>query len=67
LQQTGVDDKFMMSLPVYFELADGRVLMLGHMAARGNQPITGKLTLEGMKDPPKRALINYNDDILSTN
>jgi hypothetical protein len=67
LQQTGVDSSFMMSVPVYFELADGRHVMLGHMAARGNQPITGKITLEGLKDAPQRALINYNNDILATN
>ena len=67
LQQTGVDASFMMSVPVYFELADGRVIMLGHMAAHGNQPIQGKVAIDGLKDLPKRALINYNDDILATN
>lgn len=67
LTQSGVDSSFAMLVPVYFELADGRFIMLGHMTVRGTTPVQGKLTLEGLKDPPKRAVINYNNDVLAAN
>ncbi|HKS81737.1 MAG TPA: M1 family aminopeptidase [Candidatus Acidoferrales bacterium] len=67
LNQSGVDNNFVMLVPVYFEVAEGRYIMLGHIVARGSQPAQGKVTLEGLKEPPMRAVINYNDDVLAAN
>jgi aminopeptidase N len=67
LTQSGVDDKFVMPVPVYFELADGRTISLGRIQVKGNYTAEGKVPLKGMKDPPKRALINYNHDVLASN
>jgi Peptidase family M1 domain len=67
LNQSGVDNNFVMLVPVYFEIGDGRYIMLGHIVARGAQPAQGKVTLEGLKDAPQRAVINYNFDVLAAN
>jgi hypothetical protein len=67
LTQSGVDDNFVMPVPVYFELADGRTISLGRIQVKGNYTAEGKVPLKGMKDPPKRALINYNHDVLASN
>jgi len=67
LTQSGVDDKFVMTVPVYIELAEGRTIELGHMRAKGNNTIEGKVALKGVKDIPKRALINFNHDVLASN
>jgi hypothetical protein len=67
LTQSGVDDNFVMPVPVYFELADGRTVSLGRIRVKGNFTADGKVELQGTKDPPKRALINYNHDVLASN
>ncbi|MGO9404444.1 MAG: M1 family metallopeptidase [Terriglobales bacterium] len=65
--QSGVDDKFRMIVPIYLELADGRTLSLGRARLTGNTSVDQKVTLRGLKDTPKRALLNYNDDVLASN
>jgi len=65
--QSGVDDKFRMIVPVYLELADGRTLNLGRARLTGNTSVDQKVPLKGLKDIPKRALLNYNDDVLASN
>lgn len=65
--QSGVDDKFRMVVPIYLELADGRTLNLGRAHLTGNNSVDQKVPLKGLKDAPKRALVNYNDDVLASN
>jgi hypothetical protein len=65
--QSGVDDKFRMIVPIYLELADGRTVNLGRARLTGNSSIDQKVPLKGWKDVPKRALVNYNDDVLASN
>src|ERR1017187_8525785 len=65
--QSGVDDKFRMIVPVYLELADGRTVNLGRASLTGNNSVAQKVPLKGLKDTPKRALLNYNDDVLASN
>ena len=65
--QSGVDDKFRMPVPVSLELADGRVVFLGRARITGNSTVERKVALKGVKDTPKRAIINYNDDVLASN
>ncbi|HMD18469.1 MAG TPA: M1 family aminopeptidase [Terriglobales bacterium] len=65
--QSGVDDKFRMIVPIYLELADGRFLNLGRARLIGNSSVDQKVPLKGLKDAPKRGLVNYNDDVLASN
>jgi Peptidase family M1 domain len=67
LAQSGVDDKFRMLVPVYLELADGRTVPLGRIRITGNTNVDQKVPLKGLKDTPKRALVNYNNDVLASN
>jgi aminopeptidase N len=65
--QSGVDDKFRMIVPIYFELADGRVINVGRARLIGNSSVDQKIRMNGLKDAPKRALLNYYDDVLASN
>jgi Peptidase family M1 domain len=65
--QSGVDAKFRMVVPIYLELADGRTVNLGRAHLAGNTSVDQKVPLKGLKDAPRRALVNYNDDVLASN
>jgi hypothetical protein len=66
--QSGVDDKFRMAVPIYLELADGRTIMLGRARMNGNTSVEQKVPLRGLKaGAPRRALVNYNYDVLAAN
>ncbi len=67
LSQSGVDDKFRMLVPIYLELPDGRTGFLGRARMVGTTSIEQKVPLKGWKTAPKRALINYNYDVLASN
>ncbi|MGH9774080.1 MAG: M1 family aminopeptidase [Candidatus Acidiferrales bacterium] len=67
LTQSGVDEKFAMLVPVYLELTDGHVVFLGRMRINGNSSLSGKASLKDLKEAPKRAIINYYDDVLASN
>jgi hypothetical protein len=64
LTQSGVDNSFRMLVPVYLELADGNVVLLGSLRPTGNTTIEQSVPLKGIKDPPRRAMINYFNDVL---
>jgi len=64
--QSGVTDSFRMLVPVYLELADGRIASLGRVSIGGNNSTDAKVPLKGLKDTPRRALLNYYDDVLSS-
>jgi Peptidase family M1 domain len=66
ITQSGVDEKFKMLVPVYLELADGRMAHLGRAHLIGNTTVDQKVPL-ALKDTPKRALVNYYDDVLASN
>lgn len=66
LTQSGVDDAFRMPVPIYLELPDGRIAFAGRIQAKGNGTKEGKAPLRGLKDPPKRAMVNYNHDVLAS-
>jgi hypothetical protein len=65
--QSNVDDKFRMLVPIYLELADGRMVNLGRARLAGNTTMDQKVPIPGLKDKPKRALVNYYDDVLAAN
>ena len=66
LTQSGVGANFKMVVPLYLEMTDGKVLRLGlvPLAGASTAEQTGKLPK--LPAPVKRALIDYNCDVLST-
>jgi hypothetical protein len=64
--QSGVDERFRMLVPLYLELGDGRIMQLGRASVVGNSSVDGKVPLKGLKVAPKRAMVNYMDDVLAT-
>ncbi|HWG21196.1 MAG TPA: M1 family aminopeptidase [Terracidiphilus sp.] len=65
LTQSGVADNFKMMVPVYFELADGRVVRSGSFNITGDRTIEQSTQLPKMQTPLKRVLIDYNYDVLA--
>ena len=65
ITQSGVSPSFRMVVPVYYELADGKVGQLGQLLLVGNETRTQKIPFSGTV--PQRLMINYNDDILTAN
>jgi aminopeptidase N len=65
VRQSGVTDSFRMLVPIYLELADGNIFFLGRGRIIGNSVLEQKIPLKGLKEKPRRALINYYDDILA--
>jgi hypothetical protein len=41
--------------------------MLGRARLKGNTSVEQKVPLKGVKDAPKRAMLNYYDDVLASN
>jgi hypothetical protein len=66
LNQSGVSPEFRMPVPIYLELANGQVVRLGSARPAGNMTLDQKVPLKGVKEKPKRAMINYNFDVLAT-
>jgi len=64
LAQSNVDERFRMLVPVYLELASGRVINLGHARLIGNTSLEQEIPIKGLKDAPQRAMVNYYDDVL---
>ncbi len=67
LTQSGVDKNFGMLVPVYLELANGSMVRIGSPRMIGNATVDQAITLNGLKDTPRRAVINYYDDVLASN
>jgi len=65
LAQAGVDDTFRMLVPIYLEMPDGKIGFLGRARMVGSKKIEEKIPLKGWPNAPKRALINYNYDVLA--
>jgi hypothetical protein len=66
LTQSGVPPEFKMMVPVYLELADGKVIHLGSASIMGDNTIDKTVQLPKLPAPIKRVLINYNYDVLCT-
>ena len=65
MTQSNVNDSFRMLVPIYLELPNG-MFFLGRARLVGNSSFDQKIPLKGLKDKPKRALINYYDDVLAS-
>jgi len=66
LTQSNVDANFRMLVPIYLELTDGRMIFVGRARLIGNTVMEQKVPLKGLKDKPKRAIVNYFDDVLAS-
>jgi hypothetical protein len=66
ITQSNVDEKFRMVVPLYLELADGNMLFLGRARITGNNTVQQKVPLRGLKTKPRRAVLNYYDDVLAS-
>jgi hypothetical protein len=64
--QSKVNDDFRMPVPIYLELADGGMFFLGRAKLTGNTSVEQKVPLKGLKTKPRRALVNYYDDVLAS-
>lgn len=64
--QSDVDAKFLMLVPIYLEMDDGRIFFLARAHMAGNTTIDQKVPLRGVKTKPKRAIVNYYDDVLAS-
>jgi hypothetical protein len=67
LTQSGVNDAFRMLVPVYLEMADGRLVNLGRVTVIGNATENVKVPFPGLKQAPRRVMVNYYDDVLAAN
>ena len=65
VSQSGVDQNFKMLVPVYLEMNDGRLLSIGRARLLGNTAVEQTVSLKGWKEKPKRAVVNYYDDVLA--
>ncbi|HTR24625.1 MAG TPA: M1 family aminopeptidase [Terriglobales bacterium] len=63
--QAGVDNTFKMIVPLYLELADGRIVFLGRARLVGATSAGQQVPLKGLRDAPRRAVVNYNFDVLA--
>jgi hypothetical protein len=64
LSQEGVSANFLMPVPVYCELANGKIVRLGSINNKGQMTSENKIPL-GKGPKPKRFMINYNYDVLT--
>jgi len=64
ITQSGVDDKFTMLVPVYLELSKDHIVRLGAASITGNRSVEQKVPLGGLKEKPRRAVLNYFNDVL---
>ena len=55
-----------MLVPIYLELAEGGMAFLGRARLNGNNSLEQKVPLKGLKAKPRRALLNYYDDVLAS-
>jgi hypothetical protein len=65
LSQSGVPADFAMLVPIYLEMADGRVVRWLTANIVGSSSLDQTVRLPKTPSPVKRALINYNHDVLS--
>ncbi len=65
LIQSGVPPNFKMMVPIYLELADGKIARWVSATIIGSSSLDQTVPLPKTPSPVKRALINYNYDVLS--
>jgi len=66
LTQSGVSPNFKMPIPLYLELASGKVIRMGVINITGDKTVDQTVQLPKLSAPVKRVAINYYYDVLST-
>jgi hypothetical protein len=66
LSQANVDEHFRMLVPIYLELPEGRIVNLGRARMVGNATVEQKVPIKGLKEKPRRAMLNHLDDVLAS-
>jgi hypothetical protein len=66
ITQSGVGEDFRMLVPIYIELADGKVATLGRVGMIGSKPFEQKIPLGKLPAKPRRVILNYYDDVLAS-
>jgi hypothetical protein len=61
-----VGAKFANAVPIYLELADGKVIRLGQIAIHGPTTVEQTVQLPKMSAAIKKVTINYYYDVLCT-
>jgi hypothetical protein len=64
ITQSNVDPNFKMLVPIYLDMGGDRIRRLGSATLVGNSVFEQKIPLKGLKELPKRAMINYYADVL---
>ena len=64
--QSGVDDHFRMLVPIYLEMPEGNIVFLGRARLSGNSSFEQSVPLKGLKVKPRRAMLNFYDDVLAS-
>jgi aminopeptidase N len=65
LTQSGVSERFKMTVPLYLELADGRVVRIGTIPIAGNNTRESTAALPKPPTAIKRVFIDYYHDVLA--
>jgi hypothetical protein len=63
--QANVSKDFLMMVPVYLQLADGRTVRLLNLSMKGDMTFDRTLKIGKLPAAPKKMLLNYNADVLS--
>jgi hypothetical protein len=66
LTQSGVDAHFANAVPIYLELADGKVMRMGQIAIHGPKTVEQTVQLPKLPAAIKKVSINYYYDVLCT-
>ena len=66
ITQSNVDETFKMLVPVYLEVGNGKIVRIGSATMQGNTTIKQSVLLGSLKERPKRAFLNYYNDVLAT-
>ena len=63
--QANVSKDFLMMVPIYLQLADGRTVRLLNLTMKGDMTFDRTIKIGKLPAAPKKMLLNYNADILS--
>jgi hypothetical protein len=66
ITQSNVDKDFKMLIPLYAQAADNRIVRLGSANITGNSSFSADVPLTGVKQMPKKVMIDYYYDVLAT-
>jgi hypothetical protein len=63
--QSNVSKDFVMLVPLYLQMADGRTVRILNLGMPGDATIERTVKLGKLPSPAKKLLLNYNWDVLS--